>query len=120
MKVVLKGKQAQCPLCDRVFKSDGMCELHKLYRPAGATKGREFAKARCVDPTTIGMVSKEGVWTKPIPEEAKWWANNPAAPKATVHVLTCATCGKEWERPAQRGRKPHNCPECAAAKEEGK
>lgn len=32
---------------------------------------------------------------------------------ATV-TLTCQTCRKEWERPSQRGRRPLNCPACAA------
>lgn len=31
---------------------------------------------------------------------------------AKVQVLTCGKCEKTWERPAQRGRKPVNCPEC--------
>lgn len=34
------------------------------------------------------------------------------APAATHETLTCATCGTEWEREIQRGRKPHECPEC--------
>ena len=37
-----------------------------------------------------------------------------AAPvgESKVQVLTCSKCEKIWERPAQRGRKPVNCPEC--------
>lgn len=31
---------------------------------------------------------------------------------AKVQVLVCGNCEKTWERPAQRGRKPVNCPEC--------
>lgn len=32
--------------------------------------------------------------------------------EAKVQVLTCGKCENTWERPAQRGRKPVNCPEC--------
>ena len=27
----------------------------------------------------------------------------------------CATCGRSWERPLSRGRKPHECPDCRDA-----
>lgn len=34
-----------------------------------------------------------------------------AAP--AYETLTCTTCSGTWERPRQRGRKPHRCPSCA-------
>lgn len=30
-----------------------------------------------------------------------------------VEMLTCVDCGRDWERPRTRGRKPHRCPDCA-------
>lgn len=36
----------------------------------------------------------------------------PVSNDAKVQVLVCGKCEKTWERPAQRGRKPINCPEC--------
>jgi len=116
-RVELRGREAQCPLCDRVFTSDSTCEMHKKYG----------ARTTCVAPESIGMVTKEAsydrgfhIYTMPIPEELKWWKPGVEKVPAGPQVLTCATCGVEWERPAQRGRKPHNCPDCRAKMEEMK
>lgn len=124
-RIKLQGREAQCPICNEVFTSDAMCELHKLYGPKGQRgKGHQFARADCVYPATIGMVVKEKrghqFWTKPIPEETKWWpkAEVPeegAPPK--VQSLTCLTCGIVWERPAQRGRPPRFCVKCKEAQD---
>ncbi len=39
-----------------------------------------------------------------------------AASAAPSHeTLTCTTCSGTWERPRQRGRKPHRCPSCTNA-----
>lgn len=32
---------------------------------------------------------------------------------ATLQVLTCQSCGCQWERTAVRGRVPKRCPDCA-------
>lgn len=34
-------------------------------------------------------------------------------------ALTCAACGRSWERPIVRGRKPKKCPECIAGASPG-
>lgn len=107
-KVELSGRQAQCVLCDLVFTSDNGCEKHKTYNGRGGS-------ATCVHPSTLGMVERERGWTTPLPESAMTWAVNavPVEP-AGPQVLTCTTCGVVWERAAQRGRKPHSCPDCKA------
>lgn len=108
----LRGKESQCPVCDRIFTSDVICEKHKSYHGA---------RTVCADPASLGMVLKEAssgrgftLWTLPIPEELKWWKEGVEKVPAGPQVLTCARCSIVWDRPAQRGRKPHNCPECAA------
>ncbi|MFC4741178.1 exonuclease domain-containing protein [Gordonia hankookensis] len=30
-------------------------------------------------------------------------------------ILVCIDCSRSWERPRARGRRPHRCPDCAAA-----
>ena len=119
MQVTLHGGEAQCPICDLVFKSDKQCELHKRYREEGAKRGREFDRARCVHPSTIGMVAKinaRGVetWVKPVEEDAQWWPTTQVERKLTQE-LTCISCGIVWERPAQRGRPPKQCAKCKEA-----
>lgn len=114
----LQGRESQCPICDLVFKSDGICESHKRYREDGAKRGREFKSAQCVHPSTIGMVAKINprgfeVWTKPVPEDAKWWGE--AKPRSDTMELTCGMCGIVWERPSQRGRPPKFCDKCKEA-----
>lgn len=105
MSYTLTGRQAQCPLCGLVFTSDASCERHKSYNGRGG-------KASCVHPSTIGMVERERGWTLPLPESAKTWAGGAPYVPAGPQTLTCAACGSAWERPAQRGRKPRNCPDC--------
>lgn len=102
---MLKGRQSQCPICDLVFTSDAACEKHKRYREVG--------RARCVHPSTIGMVERERGWTVPLPEDAKTWSAVPYVPVGP-QTLTCTVCGITWERPAQRGRKPKLCEACKA------
>jgi DNA-directed RNA polymerase subunit RPC12/RpoP len=34
------------------------------------------------------------------------------ANQSEVEVLTCSTCGREFQRTRPRGRKPLHCPEC--------
>lgn len=57
---------------------------------------------------------------------AKYWEKVHPTPRAArtsstsgtgslLESLTCAGCGVIWERPVTRGRKPHRCPDCAAA-----
>jgi hypothetical protein len=57
---------------------------------------------------------------------ARYWNKvHPSQPTATerpnitssmaVETLLCATCGRTWERPVIRGRKPHECPDCREA-----
>lgn len=118
----LRGREAQCVLCGRVFTSDAMCEKHKRYRDEGAKRGREFSKAQCVDPSSIGMVERPAssdrpftVWTLPVPEEAKWWNNSAPVERNPIQTLTCRQCGTSWERPAQRGRPPVVCADCKAS-----
>lgn len=114
VRVELRGRESQCPVCDRIFTSDVICEKHKSY---------SGNRTVCADPVSLGMVEKEAssdrgfkLWTLPIPEELQWWNKAPgeAPAPAGPQVLTCARCGVVWERPAQRGRKPHNCASCAA------
>ncbi len=50
--------------------------------------------------------------TESLSESQPVQASEPVSNDAKVQVLTCAKCEKTWERPAQRGRKPVNCPEC--------
>lgn len=104
MKVILSGRQSQCVMCERVFKSDSACEKHKSYATP-KTDG-------CKDPSSLGMVEGSRGWSVPVPEEAKWWGEPVERVPAGPQVLVCKGCGKEWERAAQRGRKPSLCPEC--------
>lgn len=62
-----KGREAQCPICWRVFGSDSSCETHKPYR-------RPVSVA-CKDPASLGMVALErrgvAIWVIPMPETAR-------------------------------------------------
>ena len=102
--MILKGRMAQCPICDRVFTSDAMCEKHKPY----ATPKTD----ECKDPATISMVQRERGWTVPVPDDVKWWGATTTYEPKGPQVLTCEACGVVWERPAQRGRKPSLCVYC--------
>ena len=57
------GREAQCPLCDRIFGSDSSCERHKPYRLP--------VSAECKDPRDVGMEPRlrQGVevWVVPMP-----------------------------------------------------
>ena len=58
-----RGKEAQCPICWRIFGSDSTCEKHKPYaRPVTEP---------CKDPRSIGMEPRErrevAVWVRPMP-----------------------------------------------------
>jgi hypothetical protein len=46
----------------------------------------------------------------PLPRPPRPNATGPNQPE--VEVLTCSTCGREFQRTRQRGRKPLHCPEC--------
>lgn len=105
---MLKGKQAQCPICDLIFTSNNACEVHKRYRDE---EKHEYPNAKCVHPSTIGMVERERGWTVPLPEDAKTWSTQTYEPKGP-QILTCESCSVIWERPAQRGRKPKLCVDC--------
>lgn len=63
-----KGREAQCPICWRMFKSDWACEQHKPY---AAPKTQA-----CKDPATVGQTTLErrglAVWTKPAPPDASF------------------------------------------------
>jgi hypothetical protein len=61
-----KGREAQCPICWRLFRSDHACEAHKPYRrPVGP---------QCKEPAGLGMVALErrslAVWGTPMTEGA--------------------------------------------------
>lgn len=65
-KVLPQGKrEAQCPICWRIFSSDVSCEGHKDYRTTNI----------CIDPTTIGYIAVEKhgrpVWKKPMDAETR-------------------------------------------------
>lgn len=59
-----KGREAQCPICWRIFKSDNACEMHKPYRRP--------VTHECKIPVDLGMVALERrglmVWATPMPE----------------------------------------------------
>ncbi len=61
-----KGREAQCPICWRMFKSDWAAELHKPYR-------RPVTDV-CKEPAGLGMVALErrglAVWGTRMPEAA--------------------------------------------------
>jgi hypothetical protein len=46
-----KGREAQCPICWRMFNSDTSCELHKPYRMPKT--------AECKEPGTVGLEAFE-------------------------------------------------------------
>lgn len=103
---MLKGRQAQCPICSLIFTSDAMCEKHKPYANPKTDN--------CKDPASISMVLRDRGWTVPVPDDAKWWSTTTKAEAvpAGPQILTCAECNIVWERPAQRGRKPKLCGAC--------
>ncbi len=39
----------------------------------------------------------------------------PPTPHSGIDILVCIDCAQSWERPRSRGRRPHRCPDCAAA-----
>lgn len=55
-----KGREAQCPICMRLFSSDTACERHKPYSEPKST--------HCKPPASLGMIAieKRGlpIWTK--------------------------------------------------------
>lgn len=58
-----KGKEAQCPICWRIFSSDRNAEAHKPY-------ARPHTPA-CKDPSVLGMKVQERrglrVWMRDVP-----------------------------------------------------
>jgi len=40
-------------------------------------------------------------------------AHSPTATVVEIESLTCESCGRTFERPRQRGRKPKHGPDCA-------
>ena len=66
-KVKLVGKEAQCPICGRVFSTDSAAELHKPYTSPKTQI--------CKDPGSVGLQYRTrretvGVWVHPAPEFA--------------------------------------------------
>lgn len=57
-----KGREAQCPICWRIFGSDSTCELHKPYRKP--------VDESCKEPLSIGLEARERrglrVWVVPM------------------------------------------------------
>ena len=55
-----KGNEAQCPICWRLFSSDGSCEAHKPYRSPKT--------AACKEPSELGYQAVErrgvAVWVR--------------------------------------------------------
>jgi NAD-dependent SIR2 family protein deacetylase len=61
MKGTVTGKQCQCTACHRTFSTEANFDKH---RRGSYTEGRY-----CVDPESLGMQKKDGVWRmKPNPE----------------------------------------------------
>lgn len=57
-------REAQCPLCWRLFGSDSTCEEHKPYRRPVSTS--------CKEPSTVGLEARErrglAMWVHPMPK----------------------------------------------------
>lgn len=71
----LRGKEAQCPLCEEVFSTDRNCEAHKPWsKPITET---------CKDPASVGLKkqvrrNEVQVWYRPLPPEVaerRGWGN---------------------------------------------
>lgn len=54
-------------------------------------------------------------WNKVHPSNATATRRPSISSPTSVETLVCATCGRSWERPVSRGRKPHVCPDCREA-----
>jgi|GEM_PF-5348566 len=61
-----RGREAQCPICWRIFGSDSACERHKPYRRPVTTE--------CKEPSAVGLEARErrglAIWVQPMPPDA--------------------------------------------------
>lgn len=59
-----RGRQAQCPVCWRMFGSDSTAERHKSYRRP--------VTPSCKEPSSVGLEARDrggvAVWVHPMPE----------------------------------------------------
>lgn len=59
------NKEAQCPICWRMFSTDRNCERHKPYSKRNGTQPGEY----CKNPEDVGLVQEErrgfAVWKEP-------------------------------------------------------
>lgn len=55
---------AACTVCGRVFGGVGGFDQHRNHRDDDTLTERD----RCIDPATLGMVERDGVWRTPMTE----------------------------------------------------
>lgn len=78
---------------DDAFKDEWVADLEKRAAQAHTRLEKASAPKVAKTATVVGAAQK-------------------AADGSMVEVLTCQTCGKDFERVRTRGRKPSECPEC--------
>ena len=54
MKGTVTGKQCQCTVCNRTFSTEANFDRHR--------KGEYVDRRHCVDPKSMGMFKRDGVW----------------------------------------------------------
>ena len=62
MKGTVTGKQCQCTACHRTFSTEANFDKHR--------KGDYATGRHCVDPKTLGMFKRDGVWRANPPNKA--------------------------------------------------
>jgi hypothetical protein len=82
-----------------------------------AERGITLYGADCARPEAVEDLQKRAAAYRaklsPQPRPSRPRVAPPKQP--AIEVLTCATCGREFERTRSPGRKPLHCPECRQA-----
>ncbi|MGZ6907156.1 MAG: HIRAN domain-containing protein [Acidimicrobiia bacterium] len=84
-----------------------------------AVYGHAAARESAVEDLTMRLNIANAKLTEPMKPEntqrVRAGTNHrarPATAEPRIETLTCALCASTFERPVQRGRKPHLCPDC--------
>lgn len=114
---------------ERLWKRDnGVCHIcgDAVPRPGEATEVRLEATVDHIHPIARGGLhewdnvalahrwcnsAKGATGDGPVPPTDDAWPEL-LQRAAVMEALVCRTCGRSWERPRTRGRKPHQCPDC--------
>ena len=86
-----------------------------LRGPASALYGADASNPEWVDDLRKRSAQFDAKLHAPPKREPARTQTQVKVATSEVETLTCAQCGRQWERPRTRGRKPQLCDTCRAA-----